>query len=157
MVTTELEQSKQVEALKTLGNKKLDASELNFLKSQDKLLLDFADETEKNLLTDIKETNKEQIKKDVILNELLNGYIVPQEFEKLIDNILSISKFKITDTEFKKTAKFRGKILNTFKNLLSSSSDKNKIDVKLFVIRILLDIRYKQIKVDSYETDMSKS
>ncbi len=156
MANTEAEQSRQLESLKTLGNKKLDASELNFLKSQNKLLLDFTDDTGKNLLADIKEANKEQIQKDVRLNELLNGYIVPQEFEKLIDSTLSISSVSSGDRdEYKKIAKFRGKILNTFKNLLSS--DKDKIDVKLFVIRILLDIRYKQIQVDSYETAMSKS
>lgn len=82
-MVSEQEQSKQLESIKTLGNKKLDASELNFLKSQDKLLLDFKETSERNLLTDIGETNVESFKNNDTVRQILSSfYMKPDTFAK---------------------------------------------------------------------------
>lgn len=142
-MATELDQSRQVESLKTLGNKKLDANEINFLKSQDTLLLDFVDNAEKNLLTDIREANRDQIKKDVRLNELLNGYIVPENFDKIVKNIMPNIKFSNTFDSINLYTWIRRK----FDALVAKTADDSTwFRPKMFMIRFLLDVERGHVK-----------
>lgn len=59
-----------------LGNKELDTKEIAFLKSQDKLVMDFAEISEKNLLLDIQETNKRSLDKSDKVRELLTWFLL---------------------------------------------------------------------------------
>jgi hypothetical protein len=54
-----------------LGNKKLDTKEIAFLKSQDKLVMDFKETSEIKLLDDVRETNKKSFEKSDKVRELL--------------------------------------------------------------------------------------
>jgi len=58
-----------------LGNKKLDTKEIAFLKSQTSLTMDFKEASEKNLLTDIRETNKISFASSEKVRGLLNGFV----------------------------------------------------------------------------------
>lgn len=81
------EQFKQLETTNTLWNKKLDSAELKFLKSQDKLLLNFKDTSQQKLLNDIVETNKISFAGSDKVRQLLNGFVYkPSNF---IDQLLA--------------------------------------------------------------------
>jgi hypothetical protein len=91
MGTTGQEQSKEVDLLKdTLGNNKLDSKELSFLKSQDKLLLDFKEDAEVKLLNDIAETNKKSFAKDEKVRMFLNSFLLKPE--AFADQLVKIKK-----------------------------------------------------------------
>lgn len=127
------QESELLKISETLGNYKLDAAELRFLWSQEKLLLDVKVTNVKLLLNDIHSANSEQLKKDTRMNELLEGYVMKENLDDLANSIAK--KAGLNDG---------GKKL---KSRLSTLFDvrKSKDDKKLIVIKLLLDAYYKKI------------
>lgn len=85
------------------------------------------------LLKDIQSANREQLKKDTKMNELLEGYVMKENLDDLANSIAK--KAGLNDG---------GKKL---KSRLSTLFDvrKSKDDKKLIVIKLLLDAYYKKI------------
>ncbi len=132
---------KKIEQSCTLWNAKLDQAELNFLKWQENLVLKVSKDADKKMMFDIREANKLQMQKDVKLNELLNGYIIPENFEKMLKIIQPkaigpISEWRLTSGVFNKFKKYYEK----------HQSDTTWFWPKMFVIRVLLDAYHGNFK-----------
>lgn len=140
---------KKIEQANTLWNAKLDQNELNFLKWQKELSINLNSWTGKQLRDDIRDANKLQIQKDVKLNELLNGYIIPENFEKMLKNLMPKINMNFGSVwAIQKNASFFGKILWKFNDISKKHSwDATWFWPKMFVIRFLLDVHNKKVRV----------
>ena len=98
MWSTEQQQSQELEKMKnSLGNKKLDKQEVDFLKSQKELLLSFKGKTEQLLLTDIKETNKKSFERDDKARELLKSLRIKSD--SFVDQLVTAGKLAYKDQQ----------------------------------------------------------
>lgn len=98
MWDTEIKQQQELYELNdTLWNKKLDTKEINFLKWQKELLLDFKESSEVSLLWDIKETNKLSFEKSDKARWILNFFLI--DSDNFVDQLVLAGKLVYKNTQ----------------------------------------------------------